>query len=526
MKIVLKKAINTHVTVTNKKFKYTFFKPKKDLKGSKHLSCTTDRFIFLLISSDNKKKQFKKFISNVILGKGQVLKSNLSNLDGIFQVFVHDKKENKTQVVSDALGIGSFYYLKKDDNSFIFFENFNNAEKLNTTLTISPLGLFSQLTFGYRVNPYPELYKEVSKIKASYKYTIHNTEIIENKFHFLENKPNLKKAIKAFSKESNKFKNVTVGITAGRDCLTILSTLQKEKNIKLCNFGHENSADVKQGKIISEELGVPFKNFKNVDNSNFLKLANHISSVSGGLCTLSYVDMANFASKIASESNYLMGEAGACVRLLLDHNLSDKEQFDEYLTPATFVNKIINAKHKEFFLSERNQLLDLLETTYYSDKSNPISISFYRNARMPGNFGNRHKTLTAFSDKTSPFLAYDFMKHSYGLEKSNFSDDNLHLQIIMNSNAELEKYFKDPLKKTTNTVQEWNLRFNEYVGAIYMDIIEENFEYLKEFFDKEQLIDLCKEQVDNPGRGIYFLHRVISLLLFLSNFNNKTANVN
>ena len=525
MKIEVKKAINTHVTVSNKKFKYTFFKPKKDLKGSKHLSCKTDRFIFLLISSDNKKKQFKKFISNIILGKGQVLKSNLSNLDGIFQVFVHDKKENKTHVFSDALGIGSFYYLKKD-HSFVFFENFNNVEKLNTTLTISPLGLFSQLTFGYRVDPYPELYKEVKKVKGAIKYTIDKNEIIENKFPFLESKPNLKKAIKAFTKESNKFKNVTVGITAGRDCLTILSTLSDKKNIELCNFGHENSADVKQGKIISEELGVPFKNFENVTNSNFLELADHISSVSGGLCTLSYVDMANFASKIASESNYLMGEAGACVRLLLDHNLSDKEQFDEYLTPAIFVNKIINKKHKELFLSERNQLLDVLETTYYSDKSNPISISFYRNARMPGNFGNRHKVLTAFSDKTSPFLAYDFMKHSYGLEKSNFSDDNLHHQIIMNSNRELEKYFKDPLKKTSNSVQEWNLRFNEYIGAIYIEIIEENFNYLKEFLDKEQLIDLCKEQIEKPGRGIYFLHRVISLLLFLRNFKDKTADVN
>jgi len=525
MKIIQKKAINTHVTISNKKFKYTFFKPKKDLKGSKHLSCKTDRYIFLLISSDNKKKQFKKFISNVILGKGQVLKSNLSNLDGIFQVFVHDKKENKTHVFADALGIGSFYYLKKKD-SFVFFENFNNVEKLDTTLTISPLGLFSQFTFGYRVAPYPELYKEVKKVKAAIKYTIHKNEIIEHKFPFLESKPNLKKAIKAFKKDANKFKNVTVGITAGRDCLTILSTLNKEKNIELCNFGHQNSADVKQGKIISEELGFPFKNFKNVNNSNFLKLANTISSISGGLCTLSYVDMANFASKIASESNYLMGEAGACVRLLLDYKLSDKEQFDEYLTPAIFVNKIINTKHKELFLSERDQLLDLLETTYYSDKSNPISISFYRNARMPGNFGNRHKTLTVFSDKTSPFLAYDFMKHSYGLEKSNFSDDNLHHQIIMNSNTELEKYFKNPLQKTTNSVQEWNFRFSESIGAMYIEIIEENFEYLKEFLDKKELINLCKEQIENPGRGIYFLHRVVSLLLFLGNFNHKTANVN
>ncbi|QXP69653.1 hypothetical protein H0I29_13650 [Polaribacter sp. R2A056_3_33] len=525
MNVVIKKAINTHVTISKNKFKYTFFKPKKDLKGSKHLSCKTGGFVFLLISSDNKKKQFKKFISNVISSKGKVLKSNLSNLDGIFQVFVHDKKNKKTEVFSDALGIGAFYYLKKDA-SFVFFENYYKIEKLEQELTIAPLGLFSQLTFGYRVDPFPELYKELKKVKAAIKYTIKGNEIVEDKFTFLESKPNLNKAIKAFAKESNKFKNVTVGITAGRDCLTILSTLKDKNNIELCNFGSEDAADVKQGKIISKKLNLPFKNFDNVSEVNFLNFANSISNISGGLSTLSYVDMVSFASNIPDNSNYLMGEAGACVRLLLDHNLSNKEQFDEYLTPDIFVNKVINDKHKKLFSTQRSELLGLLEDTYCKDENSAISINFYRQARMPGNFGNRHKILNVYADKTSPFLAYNFMKHSYGLEKSNFIDDNLHHQIILKSNNSLEKYFKFPLEKTDTTVQDWNHRFTTYIGAIYIKIIEENFDVLKEFLDKEATIELCKEQIKDPGRGIYFLHRLISLLLFLSNFKNKASNVN
>jgi hypothetical protein len=424
-------------------------------------------------------------------------------------------------ILNDLYGVSGSFYLSIS-NQFKFFLNFQNFKEFQVPLQFDEVGVQAHFTFGYQVQPFPLPYKGISRIEGGKLHTFDSNLAHKAKklpIQFSTEKPSF-----SLKDGMNATGNLFFGATAGKDSLALLSQVKEgNQQIKTGNFGEIYAADVIQGKEIAVKLGISYDHTTLCDEKEFDYYANQIAAISGGLGTISYVDMLKFVDQgIPNDYSYVMGEAGECVRMFFPSATNLAKAMHNYLTPKEFLENSFSEDYKEFVKAYPENISTEITKNYEGNSNAEILVNFYRKGRLPGNFGNRHKLLTAYRNKITPFLHENFIKQTHNLPHKRYEHDRIHEQIIYESNQDLLHFFKNPIKSDVY-VQNWNHRISSEIGVKLYELLEKHIHALKSVFDTEKVLALAKKQQKNPNRGLYFLFRILSMAIFVDNINNAVA---
>lgn len=507
---------NFHISFEKGKFEKQLF--KKENQGSSLYIFDSELYEIVWYSSDHDQDKILDFTKELHENLHQTLENAYNHLGGVFEMFIYDKNNSKLFILNDLYGVNGSFYLNKKEK-LICFLNFQNFTELLVPLEFDEVGIQAHFAFGYQVQPFPLPYKGIYRIQGG-------------KLHsFNVNLTLVTKALSVnFSKEETLFSlkvamNVTeklfFGATAGKDSLTLLSQVEEgDETIKTGNFGEVYSADVIQGKEVAVNLDLSYEHTTLCDEDEFEHYANQIATISGGLGTISYVDMLKFVDQgIPSDYSYVMGEAGECVRMFFPENSNLAKALHNYLTPKEFLADTFVDDFTEFLNAYPENISSEITKNYDGNTNAAILVNFYRKGRLPGNFGNRHKLLSAYRNKITPFLHEKFIQQTHNLPLERYKNDQIHEQIIYNSNQDLLSFFRNPIQSDIS-VQNWNHRISNEIGEKLYELLEKHIHALETVFDVEKVLALAKQQQKNPNRGVYFLFRILSMAIFADNINN------
>ncbi len=510
---------NFHISFDKNGFELQLFQTVNS--GSNVYTFHSELFEIVWYSSDHTEEKIQGFIEKLHADFDETLENIYNELGGIFEVFIFDKKNHKLFILNDLYGVnGSFYLTKKDQLKC--FLNFQNFVEMQMPLQFDAVGVQAHFAFGYQVQPFPLPYKGISRIEGG-KLHVFDADLT----HTVKNLPvifSTKKPSFSLKRAMNVTEKLFFGATAGKDSLTLLSQVAEgDELIKTGNFGEVYSADVMQGKEIAVKLAVSYEHTTLCDEDEFEQYANQIANISGGLGTISYVDMLKFVDQgIPNDYSYVMGEAGECVRMFFPSETHLAKALHNYLTPKEFLSVSFLSDYDEFIKSYPENISTEITKNYEGSSNAEILVNFYRKGRLPGNFGNRHKLLSAYRNKITPFLHEDFIKQTHNLPHDRYKHDRIHEEIIYESNQDLLAFFRNPMQSDV-TVQDWNHRISNEIGVKLYELLAKHMHALKTVFDTEKVLALTKQQQKSPNRGLYFLFRILSMAIFVDNINNAVA---
>ncbi|MGH1387695.1 hypothetical protein [Kordia sp.] len=519
MKLEKHSITNFHISFDKNGFDVQLFKAAS--RGSNLYTFSSELFEIVWYSSDHDEEKILSFIKNLHDDSYKTLENTYNDLGGVFEVFIYDKKNYKLLIINDLYGVnGSFCLTNK--KQLKFFLNFQNFIEMQVPLQFDEVGVQAHFAFGYQVKPFSLPYKGISRIEGGNLHIFdsnldHATKKLPIKFSTEEPSFSLKDATRSTGK-------LFFGATAGKDSLALLSQVSTgDLHIKTGNFGNVYAADVIQGKEIAVKLDVSYEHTTLCDENEFEHYATEIANVSGGLGTISYVDMLKFVDQgIPNDYSYVMGEAGECVRMFFPENSNLAKAMHNYLTPKEFLENSFSVDYQEFVKAYPENISTEITKNYKGDSNAEILVNFYRKGRLPGNFGNRHKLLSAYRNKITPFLHEDFIKQTHNLPYKRYEHDQIHEQIIYESNQDLLHFFRNPIKSDVS-VQDWNHRISNEIGVKLYELLKKHIDALKTVFDTKKVLALAKKQQKSPNRGVYFLFRIVSMAIFVDNINNAVA---
>lgn len=507
---------NFHISFSKESFQVELF--KQENQGSTLYWLEDHQHEIIWYSSDHDEEKIVDFLEELHQHSTEAIANSYNLIGGVFEIFIYDKKNVKLFILSDLCGVnGSFNLIKS--NQQIFFLNFQNFNQLDVPLVFDEVGIQAHFGFGYQVTPFPLPYKNISRIQGGKLYEFNSelkctTTDLQITFPTDTHTFSLKDGM-------NATENLFFGATAGKDSLALLSHVEEGNGVvKTGNFGNVYAADVLQGKEIAVNLDISYDHNTLCDENEFEHYANEIANISGGLTTISYVDMLKFVAETIPENySFVMGEAGECVRMFFNDNADLAKAMHNYLTPIEFLKETLVIDYEEFVNNYPTQIAQVVAENYAGTTNAETLINFYRKGRLPGNFGNRHKMISAYRNKITPFLHEDFIKATHNLSIDHFEYDKIHEQIIYENNQDLLQYFKNPIQSDI-AVQDWNHRIQNEIGEKLYFLLEKHIHALKTVFDTEKILQLTKKQQKSPNRGLYFLFRVLSMAIFVDNINN------
>lgn len=510
------KIINYHLSVDTQKLK---FRPYFDSNnGFDFYVFENEKVQIFLQTSVVEENLLNELFSILSDNISEGLKSCNQYVSEVFQIYVWCKIYKKLFTLTDYLGIGTNYVIKHN-SGITFFSNFFFNNLLEDKLILSKTKLQSYLILGYPIEQDDLPYTNVESHKGGiiYEYSDgkviqYNKDITYTKYDLNESRNMIKSSFEVSSLNEKLF----FGLTAGKDSLALLS-VSNSKHIKSGSFGHELSDDVIQGKNLSKKSHITYSYCSYASSKEFVYYSNEIANISGGLSTSSYVDMLKFSDKIIpSDYTFVMGEGGECVRDFFDASNNLQASLNNYTTPSEFINKCLYNSENEI-AKVKETLLKKISSRYKGESLEDTLLTFYRKGRMPGNFSNRTKLINRYRNKSAPFLNINFIKSTYNLPHCNYAASNIHREIVKsNETDELLPYFDNPIKSNYNA-QNWDERFQNEIGKTIADIMSNVSPATEKIFDIEGIIELLNSEIIKPTRGIYFILRILSFIIFIDN---------
>ncbi|WP_046755614.1 hypothetical protein [Kordia jejudonensis] len=510
---------NFHISFNGVRLHVQLF--KKANQGSTLYWIENETHEIIWYSSDHTEEKITNFIQKFQQNSITALSKIYDTFGGVFELFIFDKKNCKLFTVNDLYGVNGSY-TSAYKNQQLFFLNFQNFNELRIPLVLDEVGMQVHFTFGYQVTPFPLPYKNITRLQGGKLHSFDaNLNVESTKLDINFSEKNKTFSLKDGINVSN---TLFFGVTAGKDSLALLSQVTEgDQAVKTGNFGNVYSADVLQGKEIAINLDLSYEHNTLCDEFEFEHYATQIATISGGLATISYVDMLKFADEtIPKNYSYVMGEAGECVRMFFKNDENLAQAMHNYITPKEFLSDTFTADYNEFISNYPENITSAVAENYAGNSNAEKLLNFYRSGRLPGNFGNRHKLLSVFRNKITPFLHEDFIKATHNLSHDHYEFDQIHEQIIYDGNQDLLQYFKNPIVSDVS-VQNWYHRLQNEVGETLYDLLEKHIHALKTVFDTEKVLQLVKKQQKSPNRGLYFLFRILSMAIFVDNINNAVA---
>lgn len=507
------KLVNYYITIEHHKL---FFNPIKnddqEDKGFDFYIYENKRYQLYIQGSNLKGQIIVNYIELLNKNKNEAFSKVYSYFKELFQIYVWDKNILTFYTITDYLGVGTNYVYKTETKT-VFFSNFLKLESLESYLKIVPDDLYTYLAIGYKVKPFRLPFVNVNVHEGNVLYEYSNNLIKEKKIKSVfVTQENIGGVLKSSIDNIDK---CFFGATAGKDSLVLIALIKKSSNKILGNFGDKNSADVKQGSKIAIDLGVDYLYKHYASKKEFKEYSNIIANISGGLTTTSYVDMLCFVNKTIPENyTYIMGEGGECIRDFFTGTKGLEASLEDYITPIEYLNKTLKKSCQD--LNIKKKLLEQIERNYKGNSIEETLLNFYRKGRMPGNFSNRHKIISNYKAKHSPFLNYDFIMNTYSLDKSLYLDSKIHKKILEIENNNFVKWFNNPIK-TAYSSQNLEARYKEYIADFFRETFYAMSETSQIYFNKKALLTMVENQLHKPDRGMYYLLRVISFIIFIDN---------
>ena len=330
--------------------------------GFVFFSFETQDYTMHLQAADNEEKIILEFFEKICVDN-KTLDKVYDYLNGAFQLYIWNKKNKVLQCVCDYLGLGSSLYVKKSENVVVFFANYLHFNELNVEFKVSLQGLKGHFGFGYHVEPFRYIYENIRPIIGRKIYNFSSEGLNERECHneLYANQEELFPSGFKEGLDSTYYKEkYFLGLTSGKDSLSILSSINKNRVKQSGSFGHSSSADVIQGERLAKEAGLEFKNIGLCDENEFEKYANAIANASGGLATCSYVDMMKFVDQAVPKNYaYLMGEGGGSLKSFFKSTHNDVlEAMDGFITPLNFLQRSFSAKAREGLKDYPQGLID------------------------------------------------------------------------------------------------------------------------------------------------------------------------
>lgn len=517
-----KRITNAHISFSSDIYEIQCF--NEEDKGCTAYHEHNELFGIFCISSDQTKLQLEKYIQVLRIDFQSTLAKTYDYFDGVFQLIIRHNEDQKIYSICDYLGVGGIYYASYQEKTH-YFLNFSKFQDLQLPLDFDATSAFAHFAFGYQVAPFQTPYKNIHKFQGGFLYEHTQDGILtKEELDFPSKTASTQEIVTELKKTVNTSdKSLFFGMTAGKDSLALVSCLDDVSTTKSGNFGHENAADVLQGKALAEKLNLPYTHESVCTSEEFKHYAKSIAIYSGGLATASYVDMLKFVDKtIPNDYAFVMGEGGECVRTFFETANELEHALDNYLTPKIFLAETLIGNFKEVIDAYPKDIVNTIAENYQGITNAETLLQFYRHGRLPGNFGNRHKILSSYRDKRTPFLSKHFIAATHHLPAETFQNDALHRTIVETSNAALLPFFDEPLK-TNHSVQYWEERIKDELGATMYQLLEANLDAVSEVFDKKNVLQLMQQQQKSPNRGLYFLFRILSMVIFVnSNRNSKS----
>jgi hypothetical protein len=506
------KLVNYYISISDDKLDFTpiYDTENKDLGFEFYTFENNDYHLFLQASNIQELK-IHDFV--LMFGKNNIESFNkiYTFFKEIFQLYIWDKKKLVLHSITDFLGVGTNYHYNGDRRN-VFFSNFIKTDILGTPLEIVPEYLYDYLAIGYQIKPFKLPFKNIDTHKGCTLYSYS-----KNKVHITLIKPvsvpvkNVENILIDSVSKTAKYR--FLGATSGKDSLALISLLKNNEHTILGSFGNPESADVLQGNEIAKDMAITYKHQNYASSQEFKEFSENIAQISGGLTTSSYIDMLCFVAKsIPKDYTFIMGEGGECVRMFFESFKNIEQSLDNYITPIEYLNSTLNLKRENHNFKEL--LTEQILSEYKGHNTEETLLNFYRQGRMPGNFSNRHKIISVYRSKYSPFLDYDFIKNTYDLDRKNYKNSNLHKQIVVSQNQELVKWFDKPIESKFSP-QDFEERFKGYIGKIIRDIFTNMSKTSQLYFNKLELIKILDNQLNSADRGMYYLLRVISFIIFI-----------
>ena len=453
------------------------------------------------------------------------LKNDKAVLSGVFAAFIYEKKTGLLNIWCDNLGIQAVYYT--EDRSGVFRASVNLGwllELLEHDGSIHREALLEHLGYGYNVNFGQSPYVGILRLSPASKLEIRDKiSVLEywtkpgsvpevplnnETASFLAER--LRLSVKPIVKDAQPF----MGLSAGKDCLCLASVYSENPKIRSGSFGADGCADRKQGAKVADKLG-----WTHLDNSvlkaeDFQEVADLISYYSGGLATTSAGDFLNFYRKrIPADNYFIIGEGGENTRAYFNYSGDSnplENLVDRYMTSVEVLRGTLSGDLVKQLDNYPGEQVEKLKEQMTGSDERSLMIGFYRYKRMGGNFALRNAILSPFRTKVSPFLDVLFMEKAFRLNPEFMQNDEIHRAIIEETNETLLPFFDTP-EKEGPSMQNWEERFRSGgFGNVVYEMLEENLKYSEDVFDREKVLKLCLEMQEQPGRGIYFLFRIIS----------------
>ena len=225
--------------------------------------------------------------------------------------------------------------------------------------------------------------------------------------------------------------------------------------------------------------------------------------------------MAWFAATcIPNEHSYVLGEGGECVRDFFRGGDSEAiaRLSKDYMTPRDYLTSVLAPDMQARLKDYPENLVESLQSASRGTMGEDFAVQFYRTARMPGNFSQRHAVLATIRPKLSPFLTTEFIDLAYGLDPIYYRDSGLHRAMIAHSDPSLLPYFDSPVASST-PAQDWPRRFSGETGLLIERLLLRNCAVMEDVFQPKGLQQLCAQTRLAPSRAIFMLLRIASFAL-------------
>ncbi len=283
------------------------------LKFSKNKPIITDDYVIFINGNcynfDNVKNQFSlksQDFEHLILDayKENKLDSVLNKIDGIFQIFIYDRKNKKINLISDRRGVWFIYYYLKDD-LFIFGSEVKNILMFkDIDLTIDPDAFQFFMDIGYfpedktwfknikLIKPSTILEYDIDKKQLSQRYYWTYSKIKQQDISFEDAVNKLAELLpKSVIKRYNSEDVISVPLSGGLDSRMILASLDKfniKTDYNLVTMGEKGAIDIKIAKQLAKKTNQKHKVIS-LDKDDLLHTRRKIIWDYDGLYSIKYM---------------------------------------------------------------------------------------------------------------------------------------------------------------------------------------------------------------------------------------------
>jgi hypothetical protein len=462
----------------------------------------------------------------------------VKKIDGVFSIFIFDKKINKIYVISDAYGIYSLFY-HQYGNTYWIFDNIEEMLPSLKRLELNNKTIYESLITGYGFRFGLETHiKGIFSFDRGSIYTIsYDKDFEKDRYWTGRESLDLKKEtfykhlkkhfLRSMELDGKKF----MTMTGGFDTSTVLSSIL-HKDFKITSFGTKNSNDITSARKIAKKYNKDFYPYILDERfvKKFIEVAEKYYGMFNGLTPhIQYIQFLLMAHREKSNSDILyLGLLGDEIWRLCGMNVNfirrfhKKEIYDACKDYSE--TDLIRSYHNKD--SDLDFLIDSYGTNFGSNivkmcgKHMKVFLSLINKDILEKIASER----ISKEDRVSGSLQMDFVKQTnkdvYKILKRNKRVNPIKILVNRIYRKIFHKNLFTNYPNKPHTYDVWLRKFySDYVRKVFI----ENYEKLnlKDLFHKEKLQTIIRKYLKGDDSYFTFVISFLSIEIWLKNILKK-----